>query len=98
MQELLKAMEAVTPELERLEKQILGSPVEGKSATELLGSNPQIGLSKLVEFKAMLDRMRAVTWVYLEAAAKSGRFLSQPVPEPLQQFLQEQATKSRRAP
>jgi hypothetical protein len=95
MQELFDVLETVTPELERLEKQILGSPVEGKSATELLGENPQLGFSKLVEFKAVLDRMRAVTWVYMEAAAKSGNFPAQRIPQPLKHFLQEQAAKSR---
>ena len=97
MQELLKAMETVRPELERIEKQILGSAVEGKSATELLGTNPQVGFSQLVEFKAVLDRMRAVTWVYMEAAARSGKFQTQAIPEPLQQFLREQAIKSRQS-
>lgn len=93
MKEILKAMEAITPQLEQLESQLAHGEFAGKDVSELLGQNPQTAFSRLVEFKATLDRMRGLTWVYLEAAANAGKFPAQGIPQPLKQFLQQQATK-----
>ena len=97
MQDMLETMDRLTGELQRLEAQMLGQDFEGRNALELLGANPQAGYSKLVEFKAAVDRLRAFTWVYMEAAAKAGNFPSQKIPIALREFLNEQATRTRGA-
>lgn len=94
MKEILKAMEAIAPQLEALETQLVHGQLDGKDADELLGQNPQLAFSRLVEFKAALDRMRGLTWVYMEAAASAGKFPAQRIPQQLKQFLQQQAAKT----
>lgn len=93
MKEILKAMEAIAPQLQALETQLVHGQVDGKDADELLDQNPQLAFSRLVEFKAMLDRMRGLTWVYMEAAATAGRLPARGIPQALKQFLQQQAAK-----
>ena len=94
MKDVIEAMEALTPKLAELEASITRTNFAGKNATELLGPNPQSGFSKLVEFKAAIDRMRGLTLVYLEAAANAGKFPAQRIPQPLRDFLQQQAAQS----
>jgi hypothetical protein len=55
MKKILQSMDSLTPQLKELEKQMTSCEFTGKSATELLGPNPQAGFSKLVEFKAALE-------------------------------------------
>jgi hypothetical protein len=37
--------------------------------------------------------MRGLAWVYMEAAASTGRFPAQRIPQALKEFLQQQAPK-----
>ena len=97
VKEILKTMESITPKLQELEALMTGGDFSGKSATELLGSNPQLAISKLVEFKAALDRMRGLTWVYMEAASGAGRLPAERMPQPLREFLQQEAAKTQAA-
>lgn len=94
MKEILKTMEAMIPQLKELEIQLATGNVANKDVDELLGQNPQQAFSRLLEFKAALDRMRGLTWVYMEAAANAGKFPAQRIPAPLKQFLQEQASQT----
>ena len=94
MKEILQAVEAITPKLEELETYLARGDFAGKTVNELLGANPQSGFSKLVEFKATLDRMRGLIWVYMEAAASAGKFPAQRIPQALKDFLQQQAAQS----
>lgn len=98
MNEILKAMEVITPQLQDLETQLANGDFSGKNVSELLGANPQLGFSRIVEFKATLDRMRGLTWVYMEAAANAGKFPAQRIPQALKEFLQQQATKAQASP
>jgi len=94
MKEIVEAMESLTPRLEELEKQMTSRDFSGKNAKDLLGSNPQLTFSRLVEFKVALDRMRGLTWVYMEAAENAGRGPVKRMPQALKEFLQQQATKT----
>src|SRR5947209_10331592 len=91
MKEILESMEALTAQLKKLETQMSGRDYAEKKVTEMLGPNPQSGFSKLVEFKAAVDRMRGLAWVYMEAAASTGKFPAQRIPQALKEFLQQQA-------
>ena len=94
MKQIIEGIESLTPKLQELESQMTTGDLKGKSANDLLGSNPQLGFSKLVEFKAALDRMRSLTWVYMEAAASATRLPAPGIPHSLKTFLQQQATKA----
>ena len=94
MKEILKAMEEITPQLGELEKHLAKGDFAGKTVSDLLGPDPQLAFSRLVEFKVALDRMRGLTWVYMEAAANAGKFPAQRIPQALREFLQQQATKT----
>jgi hypothetical protein len=96
MNNILQAMAALTPQLENLESYLSGGDFAKKGVDDLLGENPQAAFSKIVEFKAALDRMRGLTWVYMEAAASAGRFSAERTPQPLKRFLREQAAKKSR--
>jgi hypothetical protein len=93
MKEILESMESLTAQLKELEGRMAKGSYKGKNVTEMLGANPQLGFSKLVEFKAAVDRMRGLAWVYMEAAASTGRFPAQRIPQALKEFLQQQAPK-----
>jgi hypothetical protein len=94
LDDILSAMDAIIPKLEALEAQMTRGDFGGKNLAEVLGPNPQAACSRLVEFKAALDRMRGITWVYMEAAASVGRTPVPRIPQPLKEFLQQQATRS----
>jgi hypothetical protein len=94
MKDILDSMQLLTPKLHELESQMANGNVSEESARDLLGANPQLGFSKLVEFKAAIDRMRSLTWVYMEAAASATRLPAQGIPPSLKAFLQQQATKA----
>ena len=94
MKNILETMESILPGLQDLESKMTRAEFRGKSHSELLGSDPQLAFSQLLEFKAALDRMRGLTWVYMEAAANAGRLPSQRIPTALKDFLQQQASKS----
>jgi len=94
MKEILESMETLTPRLEALEALMAHGDFRNESLSELLGPNPKLGFSRLIEFKAMLDRMRGLTWVYLEAAATAGKFPAQRIPQALKDFLHEQSVKT----
>ena len=42
----------------------------------------------------MLDRMRGLTWGYLEAAASAGKFPAQRIAQALKDFLHDQSVKT----
>ena len=94
MRQILETMGLILPRLEDLESQMTRAEFRGKSRAEVLGPDPQQAFSRLLEFKAALDRMRGLTWVYMEAAANAGRLPSQRIPPALKEFLQQQAAKS----
>lgn len=94
MKEILEAMESLTLKLGELESQMTHGDFSGKSANDLLGPNPQVAFSKLIEFKAAIDRMRGLTWVYMEAATNAGKFPVQRIPQALREFLQHEASKT----
>lgn len=94
MKEILEAMESLTAKLAELESQMTRGDFSGKNASDLLGTNPQLAFSKLIEFKAAIDRMRGLTWVYMEAAANAGKFPVQRIPQALREFLQHEASKT----
>ena len=94
MKEILESIEALQPKLEALEALMTRGDFRHESLSDLLGPNPKVGFSRLIEFKAMLDRMRGLTWVYLEAAASAGKFPAQRIPEALKGFLHEQSVKT----
>lgn len=94
MKNILETMGSILPRLEDLESQMTRAEFRGKSPAEVLGPDPQQAFSRLLEFKAALDRMRGLTWVYMEAAANAGRLPAQRIPPALKEFLQQQATKS----
>lgn len=94
MKNILETMGTILPRLEDLELEMTRAEFRGKSPAEVLGPDPQHVFSRLLEFKAALDRMRGLTWVYMEAAAHAGRLPSQRIPPALKEFLQQQATKS----
>jgi len=96
VKEILDTMESLTPKLAELESQMTHGNFTGKNTNDLLGSNPQLAFSKLIEFKAAIDRMRGLTWLYMEAAANAG-FPAQRIPPALREFLQREATKSNSA-
>jgi hypothetical protein len=97
MKEILETMETLTPKLEALEALMARGDFRNESLSDLLGPNPKVGFSRLIEFKAMLDRMRGLTWVYLEAAASAGKFPAQRIPQALKGFLHEQSSKTHSA-
>ena len=97
MKEILETMESLTSKLAELESQMTRGDFTGQKASDLLGSNPQLAFSKLIEFKAAIDRMRGLTWVYMEAAVNAGRFPAQRIPQQLREFLQHEASKSNSA-
>lgn len=94
MKEILEVIESLTPKLAELESKMANGALAGKNVNDLLGPNPQSGFSKLIEFKAAIDRMRGLTWVYMEAAASAGKFPAQRIPQALREFLQQEATKT----
>lgn len=94
VKEILETMESLTPKLAELESQMTHGNFTGKNTNDLLGSNPQLAFSKLIEFKAAIDRMHGLTWLYMEAAANAGKFAAQRIPPALREFLQREATKS----
>ena len=94
MKQIIEGIESLTPRLRELELEMAKGDLSGTNADDLLGANPQLGFSKLIEFKAALDRMRSVTWVYMEAAAAAGRLPAQRVPHLLREFLRQEATKA----
>ena len=93
MKEILENIEALAPKLEALEALMSGGDFRKESLSELLGPNPKATFSRLIEFKATLDRMRSLTWGYLEAAASAGKFPAQRIPHALKEFLHEQSLK-----
>ena len=94
MKNILETMGSILPRLEDLESLMTHAEFRGKSPAEVMGPDPQQAFSRLLEFKAALDRMRGLTWVYMEAAANADRLPSQRIPPSLKEFLQQQATKS----
>lgn len=78
-------MQSLTEELRRLEKRLDLREFEGSTAVTSLGEDPSQGFSAITEFKAAIDRMRYVTWMYMEAAARSIHVPVQAVPPALRQ-------------
>ena len=93
MKEILESIDILTPKLAALETLMSRGDFRKESLSELLGPNPKAAFSRLIEFKATLDRMRGLTWGYLEAAASAGKFPAQRIPHALKEFLHEQSLK-----
>src|SRR5207248_3322541 len=87
MKQILESMETLTPKLQALETLMSHGDFRKESLSDLLGPNPKAAFSRLIEFKAMLDRMRGLTWGYLEAAASAGKVPVQRIPQALKDFL-----------
>lgn len=93
MKEILESIETLAPKLEALEALMASGDFRKERLSELLGPNPKATFSRLIEFKATLDRMRGLTWNYLEAAASAGKFPAQRISHALKEFLHEQSIK-----
>lgn len=87
MNELLDQMKKVATELKALEREIAASNFNSKNSEELLGENPHAGFADLTEFKASVDRMRYITWLYMEAAARQAQLSPYQVPSALRQSM-----------
>ncbi|HWY67329.1 MAG TPA: hypothetical protein VNX88_01630 [Terriglobales bacterium] len=94
MKEILESMETLAPKLAALEALMSRGDFRKESLSDLLGPNPKAAFSRLIEFKATLDRMRGLTWGYLEAAASAGKLPAQRIPQALKEFLHDQSTKT----
>jgi len=94
MNEIIENIESLASQLNKLEGLMSKADFQGKSIDDLLGSNPKVGFSRLVEFKVALDRMRGLTWVYMEAAASATKLPAHRIPQALNDFLQQQATRT----
>ena len=78
-------MSSLTEQLRKLEKQIDLHEFEGRKPTTSLGEDPAQGFAVITEYKAAIDRMRYITWIYMEAAANSAEIPVQAVPQALRQ-------------
>lgn len=87
MSELLDKMKRLGSELRELEAELADSGFKQMSANQLLGTNPRAGFADLTEFKASVDRMRYLTWLYMEAAAITAGLPAQQVPEALRNHM-----------
>jgi hypothetical protein len=93
MKEILDSIDTIAPKLEALERLMSRKDFRRESLSELLGPNPKAAFSRLIEFKATLDRMRGLTWGYLEAAAGAAKFPAQRIPNALREFVHDQSIK-----
>lgn len=86
MANVVQAMHALTTQLQQLETEIDPHEFEGRAAS--LGQNPAQAFATITEFKAAIDRMRYLTWMYMEAAARSTNVPVQSVPRALRRHMQ----------
>ena len=86
MANVVQAMHALTTQLQQLETEIDPHEFEGRSTS--LGQNPAQAFATITEFKAAIDRMRYLTWMYMEAAARSTNVPVQSVPRALRRHMQ----------
>jgi len=88
MANLVQAMHALTTQLQQLETEIDLHEFEDTGRSAFLGQNPAQAFATITEFKAAIDRMRYLTWMYMEAAARSTNIPVQAVPRALRRQMQ----------
>jgi hypothetical protein len=83
--DILAAMQSLTEELRRLEQKIDLRELETRDPSRMLGGDPAKGFALITEFKAAIDRMRYISWICMEAAARFANVPVQSVPPALRQ-------------
>ena len=84
----IEAMRALTTQLQQLETEIDPHQFEEGGPVASLGQDPAQAFATITEFKAAIDRMRYLTWMYMEAAARSTNVPVQSVPRALRRQMQ----------
>lgn len=84
----IQAMRALTTQLQQLETEIDPHQFEEAGPVASLGQDPAQAFATITEFKAAIDRMRYLTWMYMEAAARSTNVPVQAVPRALRRHMQ----------
>jgi len=84
----IQAMRALTTQLQQLETEIDPHQFEESGPVASLGQDPAQAFATITEFKAAIDRMRYLTWMYMEAAARSTNIPVQAVPRALRRQMQ----------
>ena len=88
MPNLIKTMDSLIEQLHQLEKDIDVEALEHSGIASSLGERPAQAFATITEFKATIDRMRYLTWMYMEAAARSRNIPAQAVPQALRRHMQ----------
>jgi hypothetical protein len=88
MPNLIKTMDSLTEQLRQLEKDIDLEEFEHSGRATSLGEKPAQAFASITEFKAAIDRMRYLTWMYMEAAARSTNIPVKAVPQALRRHMQ----------
>jgi len=84
----IQVMRALTTQLQQLETEIDPHQFEEEGPVTSLGKDPAEAFATITEFKAAIDRMRYLTWMYMEAAARSTNIPVQAVPRALRRQMQ----------
>ena len=84
----IQAMRELTRQLQQLETEMDPHQFEDAGPGDSLGQNPAHAFATITEFKAAIDRMRYLTWMYMEAAARSTNVPVQAVPRALRRHMQ----------
>lgn len=88
MPNLIKMMDSLIEQLRQLEREIDLNEFEHPGRADSLGDKPAQAFATITEFKAAIDRMRYLTWMYMEAAARSTNIPVQAVPQALRRHMQ----------
>ena len=88
MPNLISIMDSLTEQLRQIEKEIDLEALEHSGVANSLGERPAQAFATITEFKAAIDRMRYLTWMYMEAAARSRNVPVQAVPQALRRHMQ----------
>jgi hypothetical protein len=83
----IKTMDSLIEQLRQLEKEIDLDEFEHPGHADSLGEKPAQAFATITEFKAAIDRMRYLTWMYMEAAARSTNIPVQAVPQALRRHM-----------
>lgn len=88
MNDPIQAMRALTRQLQQLETELDPHQFEDEGPSASLEQDPAQAFATITEFKAAIDRMRYLTWMYMEAAARSTNVPIQSVPRALRRHMQ----------
>jgi hypothetical protein len=88
MPDLIKTMDSLIEQLRQLEKEIDLEALEHSGVASSLGEQPAQAFATITEFKAAIDRMRYIIWMYMEAAARSRNIPVRAVPPALRRHMQ----------